>query len=90
MADASTSSAPAPQEEPHPYTLETLKQHSTREDLWLLINGKVYDVTKFMDEVSLAEAGTARAVGMWSAARMISTSEGPSSLTTSTPVETRS
>ena len=32
-------------------TLEGLKAHSTREDLWLLINGKVYDVTKFMDEV---------------------------------------
>lgn len=53
MADASTSTAPAAaQEESHPYTLETLKQHNTREDLWLLIDGKVYDVTKFMDEVS--------------------------------------
>lgn len=46
MADASTST-----ETPHPYTLETLKAHNTRDDLWLLINGKVYDVTKFMDEV---------------------------------------
>jgi hypothetical protein len=48
MADASTST-----ETPHPYTLETLKAHNTRDDLWLLINGKVYDVTKFMDEVCL-------------------------------------
>jgi hypothetical protein len=46
MADASTST-----DTPHPYTLETLKAHNTRDDLWLLINGKVYDVTKFMDEV---------------------------------------
>jgi cytochrome b involved in lipid metabolism len=49
MADASTST-----ETPHPYTLETLKAHNTRDDLWLLINGKVYDVTKFMDEVCSA------------------------------------
>jgi len=49
MADASTST-----EAPHPYTLETLKAHNTRDDLWLLINGKVYDVTKFMDEVRSA------------------------------------
>jgi hypothetical protein len=55
MADASSStSPPAETAEAHPYTLETLKQHNTRDDLWLLINGKVYDVTKFMDEVSLA------------------------------------
>jgi cytochrome b involved in lipid metabolism len=45
MSDATTS------EPPHPYTLETLKAHGTRDDLWLLIDGKVYDVTKFMDEV---------------------------------------
>lgn len=46
MADASTSSGS------EGITLEGLKAHSTRDDLWLLINGKVYDVTKFMDEVS--------------------------------------
>lgn len=56
MADASTSSSATPAEESHPYTLETLKQHTTRDDLWLLINGKVYDVTKFMDEVSSPQA----------------------------------
>jgi len=48
MADASTSTETPT---PHPYTIETLKAHNTRDDLWLLINGKVYDVTKFMDEV---------------------------------------
>jgi hypothetical protein len=59
-SDASSSSAPAPVvdagekpvEESHPYTLETLKAHGTREDLWMLLHGKVYNVTKFLDEVS--------------------------------------
>jgi cytochrome b involved in lipid metabolism len=57
MADASTSTSPS-QEESHPYTLETLKQHGTRDDLWMLINGKVYDVTKFLDEVSSDDSGS--------------------------------
>lgn len=55
-ADASSSSAPggdaAPAEQSHPYTLETLKAHNTRADLWMLLHGKVYNVTKFLDEVS--------------------------------------
>jgi hypothetical protein len=55
MADASTSTS---SEESHPYTLETLKQHGTRDDLWMLINGKVYDVTKFLDEVSSDDSGS--------------------------------
>jgi hypothetical protein len=55
MADASTSTS---SEESHPYTLETLKQHGTRDDLWMLINGKVYDVTKFLDEVSSYDSGS--------------------------------
>jgi hypothetical protein len=55
MADASTSTS---SEESHPYTLETLKQHGTRDDLWMLINGKVYDVTKFLDEVSSDDNGS--------------------------------
>ncbi|KAF8915236.1 cytochrome b5-like heme/steroid binding domain-containing protein [Mucidula mucida] len=43
-------------------TFEQLKSHSTKDDIWLLISGKVYDVTKFLDEhpggdeVILAEA----------------------------------
>ncbi|KAK7049727.1 hypothetical protein VNI00_005758 [Paramarasmius palmivorus] len=42
---------------------EELQQHATKDNLWVLINGKVYDVTKFIDEhpggdeVILAEAG---------------------------------
>lgn len=49
MADTSASASASTSEG---ITLEGLKAHSTRDDLWLLINGKVYDVTKFMDEVS--------------------------------------
>ena len=43
--------AAAPAEKEHPYTLKTLKEHNKRGDLWMLLHGKVYDVTKFMDEV---------------------------------------
>ncbi|GFZ42845.1 Cytochrome b5 [Saitozyma sp. JCM 24511] len=45
------------------YTLESLKEHSSRESLWMLLHDKVYDVTRFMDEhpggdeVLLEEAG---------------------------------
>ncbi|CAO1638805.1 unnamed protein product [Sympodiomycopsis kandeliae] len=31
-------------------TMEELGQHGTSGDLWLLIDGKVYDVSKFADE----------------------------------------
>eukprot|EP00244_Chara_vulgaris_P000107 TRINITY_DN10148_c0_g1_i1.p1 TRINITY_DN10148_c0_g1~~TRINITY_DN10148_c0_g1_i1.p1 ORF type:complete len:160 (-),score=25.73 TRINITY_DN10148_c0_g1_i1:523-1002(-) len=46
------------------YTLAELKNHDTRESCWLTIHGKVYDVTKFLeehpggDEVLLASTGT--------------------------------
>ncbi|KAG2115886.1 cytochrome b5-like heme/steroid binding domain-containing protein [Suillus discolor] len=44
-------------------TYEELKAHSTKDNLYVLIHGEVYDVTKFIDEhpggddVILAEAG---------------------------------
>ncbi|KAG9091947.1 hypothetical protein FS749_016123 [Ceratobasidium sp. UAMH 11750] len=31
-------------------TLEQLKQHTTTDSFYVLIHGKVYDVTKFLDE----------------------------------------
>ncbi|KZT29405.1 cytochrome b5 [Neolentinus lepideus HHB14362 ss-1] len=43
--------------------LEELKQHTSKDKLWLLVSGKIYDVTNFIDEhpggdeVMLAEAG---------------------------------
>ena len=50
VVDGPEPSAAAP-EKVHPYTLTTLKEHNKRGDLWMLLHGKVYDVTKFMDEV---------------------------------------
>jgi cytochrome b involved in lipid metabolism len=41
------------------YTLESLKEHSSRESLWMLLHDKVYDVTRFMDEVSGVECDAA-------------------------------
>ncbi|KAH7288495.1 hypothetical protein KP509_31G028300 [Ceratopteris richardii] len=32
------------------YTLEQVSEHNTSKDCWLIISGKVYDVTKFLDE----------------------------------------
>ncbi|KAJ2874340.1 hypothetical protein GGH93_002468 [Coemansia aciculifera] len=32
------------------YTGEQIQQHATREDIWIVVHGKVYDVTKFLDE----------------------------------------
>lgn len=34
------------------YTLEDVKQHNTPDNLWIIIEGKVYDVTKFRNEVN--------------------------------------
>jgi hypothetical protein len=31
------------------YTLAEVKKHNTPKDLWIAINGAVYDVTKFQD-----------------------------------------
>ncbi|CAA6668011.1 unnamed protein product [Spirodela intermedia] len=32
------------------YTLADVSKHNTHEDCWLVIDGKVYDVTKFLDD----------------------------------------
>lgn len=32
------------------YTAEDLSKHAANDDLWLLIGGKVYDVTEYLDE----------------------------------------
>ncbi|CAL8464316.1 g3851 [Coccomyxa elongata] len=32
------------------YTVKDLKDHTTEDDCWIAINGKVYDVTHFLDE----------------------------------------
>lgn len=33
------------------YTHEVVSKHNTRDDLYMIIDNKVYDVTKFVDEV---------------------------------------
>ena len=35
---------------PRAITLAEVEQHVTYDDLWLVIDGKVYDVTEFMDD----------------------------------------
>lgn len=37
--------------QPLVYSLNDIAAHNTREDIWIAINSKVYDVTKFLDEV---------------------------------------
>ncbi|XP_020592432.1 cytochrome b5 [Phalaenopsis equestris] len=32
------------------YSMQEAAQHSTREDCWVVIDGKVYDVTKYLDD----------------------------------------
>ncbi|XP_075521910.1 cytochrome b5-like [Primulina tabacum] len=32
------------------FTLAEISEHNNKKDCWLLINGKVYDVTKFLDD----------------------------------------
>ncbi|RDX75840.1 Cytochrome b5 isoform A [Mucuna pruriens] len=32
------------------YAIEDLSQHSTKEDCWILVDGKVYDVTQYLDD----------------------------------------
>lgn len=32
------------------YSYQQIAEHNSSEDIWIVIDGKVYDVTKFMDE----------------------------------------
>ena len=34
------------------FTLEEVAEHNSRKSAWLIIHDKVYDVTKFLEEVS--------------------------------------
>jgi cytochrome b involved in lipid metabolism len=34
------------------YSLKEVAKHKTADSLWLVVHGKVYDITKFMEEVS--------------------------------------
>lgn len=35
------------------FSFEDIAKHNTRDDLWMVINGKVYDITAFVDEVTI-------------------------------------
>ncbi|GBG79275.1 hypothetical protein CBR_g29425 [Chara braunii] len=66
MAESDGGSAATNQNHAGPvvYTLAELKNHDSMESCWLTIHGKVYDVTKFLEdhpggvEVLLASTGT--------------------------------
>lgn len=32
------------------YTLEEVKAHNTRDDVWIAIHGRVYNITAFLEE----------------------------------------
>ncbi|ODV76298.1 Cyb5p, partial [Cyberlindnera jadinii NRRL Y-1542] len=32
------------------YTFDEISKHNTKDDLWMVIDGKVYDCTAFLDE----------------------------------------
>jgi predicted heme/steroid binding protein len=38
------------------YSFEEIAKHNTRNDLYMVIDKKVYDITKFLDEVSLSSS----------------------------------
>jgi hypothetical protein len=33
------------------FDLATIGEHNNKKDVWTIIHGKVYDITKFLDEV---------------------------------------
>lgn len=33
------------------FSFEEVSKHNNKDDLWMIIDGKVYDITKFQDEV---------------------------------------
>ena len=40
-------------EGPKKYSWEEVAKHNNTQSLWIVVDGKVYDVTEFMEEVSL-------------------------------------
>lgn len=32
------------------YSIKDLSQHTTKDDCWILVDGKVYDVTQYLDD----------------------------------------
>lgn len=67
--------APAVDESVTLVSLTELSSHNTEKDCWMAINGKVYDVTKFLDEhpggfdIMMESAGACSNAGRCVAAR---------------------
>ncbi|SAL99468.1 hypothetical protein [Absidia glauca] len=45
------------------FTFEEVAQHNKREDLWMIIDKKVYDITAFVDESAPVKVVSANAGG---------------------------
>lgn len=43
------------------YRLEEVQKHNNSQSTWIIIHNRIYDVTKFLDEVGAGVAGTLRA-----------------------------
>lgn len=42
------------------YRLEEVQKHNNSQSTWIIIHNRIYDVTKFLDEVGARVAGTLR------------------------------
>lgn len=40
------------------YRLEEVQKHNNSQSTWIIIHNRIYDVTKFLDEVGACSAGT--------------------------------
>lgn len=45
------------------YTLEEIRKHNSSKSTWLILHHKVYDLTKFLEEVSWEGANSVRGTG---------------------------
>ena len=49
------------------YSWEEVKQHDTSQSAWVVLHDKVYDVTKFLEEVRHVTRPLSRATVQWAA-----------------------
>lgn len=47
------------------YTFEDVAKHNTKDDCWMIIHGKVYDVTSFLPEHPGGEEVMLESQGKW-------------------------
>lgn len=58
--DAAASTPNGSTSGPKRYTLKDLQENGTQEKMFMLLHDKVYDVTKFLDDVSEMQCQTTR------------------------------